>query len=126
MDEKTSLLNQRVVTSQVREEFSASPRRDLYRALSPGYSPPNYTQSSDLEWQDEFQLGTERELNDNGYKTMMLHKLKLLQKQLSMEFWNQGRGESKELTLLALKVSFSGQSHRTLTLLEPTQEKTQN
>ena len=104
VDEKTSLLNQKVVTSQVREEYSATPRRDLYRALSPGYSPPGYTPQADLEWQDEFELGVQYELDDSGYKTKLLPKLRLLQQQLNLEFSEQDNYEAKK-TLLVLKVS---------------------
>ena len=97
VNEKTGLLGQRVVTSQVREEFSASPTRDLYRALSPGYSP-----TGDLEWQDEFdfELGS----GDQGFKQMLLPKLQMLQKHLINEFYDGDKIETKKTKLLESKV----------------------
>ena len=98
VNEKTGLLGQRVVTSQVREEFPASPSRDLYRALSPGYSP-----TGDLEWQDEFDF--ELEPGDQGFKQMLLPKLQMLQKQLINEFYDGDIIETKKKKLLENKVS---------------------
>jgi len=89
LNEKTGLLGQRVVTSQIREEFPASPTRDLYRALSPGYSP-----TGDLEWQDEFDF--EMEYGDQGFKQMLLPKLQMLQKQLINEFYDGDNMETKK------------------------------
>ena len=88
-----------MVTSQVREEFPPSPRRDLYRALSPGYSP-----TGDLEWQDEFDFGVES--GDHGFKQMLLPKLQLLQNQLINEFYDADKLETKKKLLLECKVSF--------------------
>jgi len=87
-----------VVTSRIREEFPASPTRDLYRALSPGYSP-----TGDLEWQDEFDF--EMESSDQGFKQMLLPKLQMLQKQLINEFYDNI--EMKKKKLLESKVSKS-------------------
>jgi len=89
LNEKTGLLGQRVVTSQVREEFPPSPTRDLYRALSPGYSP-----TGDLEWQDEFDFDVES--GDQGFKQMLLPKLQLLQNQLINEFYDADKIETKK------------------------------
>ena len=97
VNEKTGLLGQRVVTSQIREEFPASPTRDLYRALSPGYSP-----TGDLEWQDEFDF--EMESGDQGFKQMLLPKLQMLQKQLISEFYDGDNMETKKKKLLESKV----------------------
>lgn len=101
VNEKTGLLGQRVVTSQVREEFPASPSRDLYRALSPGYSP-----TGDLEWQDEFDFEMEGS-GDQGFKQMLLPKLQMLQKQLINEFYDVDKMETKTKKLLESKVGFS-------------------
>ena len=98
VNEKTGLLGQRVVTSQVREEFPASPRRDLYRALSPGYSP-----TGDLEWQDEFDFDVES--GDQRFKQMLLPKLQLLQNQLINEFYDASKMETKK-KILNSKVTF--------------------
>lgn len=98
MNEKTGLLGQRVVTSQVREEFPPSPTRDLYRALSPGYSP-----TSDLEWQDEFDF--EMEPGDQGFKQMLLPKLQMLQNHLINEFYDSEKIETKRKKLLETTVS---------------------
>ena len=95
MNEKTGLLGQRVVTSQVREEFPSSPSRDLYRALSPGYSPT----SGDLEWQDEFELSDVESASDHGFKKMLLPRLQLLQKQLINEFYEGDKTETKRQLL---------------------------
>ena len=92
VNEKTGLLGQRVVTSQVREEFPASPTRDLYRALSPGYSP-----TGDLEWQDEFDFDVES--GDQRFKQMLLPKLQLLQNQLINEFCDASKLETKKKIL---------------------------
>ena len=92
VNEKTGLLGQRVVTSQVREEFPASPTRDLYRALSPGYSP-----TGDLEWQDEFDFDVES--GDQRFKQMLLPKLQLLQNQLINEFCDASKLETKKRIL---------------------------
>ena len=92
VNEKTGLLGQRVVTSQVREEFPASPTRDLYRALSPGYSP-----TGDLEWQDEFDF--DGESGDQRFKQMLLPKLQLLQNQLINEFCDASKLETKKKIL---------------------------
>ena len=92
VNEKTGLLGQRVVTSQVREEFPASPTRDLYRALSPGYSP-----TGDLEWQDEFDFDVES--GDQRFKQMLLPKLQLLQNQLINEFCDANKLETKKKIL---------------------------
>lgn len=100
VNEKTGLLGQRVVTSQIREEFPASPTRDLYRALSPGYSP-----TGDLEWQDEFDF--EMESGDQGFKQMLLPKLQMLQKQLINEFYDGDNIDMKKKKLLESKVSKS-------------------
>lgn len=100
VNEKTGLLGQRVVTSQVREEFPPSPTRDLYRALSPGYSP-----TGDLEWQDEFDFDVES--GDQGFKQMLLPKLQLLQNQLINEFYDADKIETKKKLLLEGKVGFS-------------------
>lgn len=97
VNEKTGLLGQRVVTSQIREEFPASPTRDLYRALSPGYSP-----TGDLEWQDEFDF--EMESGDQGFKQMLLPKLQMLQKQLINEFYDGDNMETKKKKILESKV----------------------
>lgn len=97
VNEKTGLLGQRVVTSQVREEFPASPTRDLYRALSPGYSP-----TGDLEWQDEFDFDVES--GDQRFKQMLLPKLQLLQNQLINEFCDASKLETKK-RILNSKVS---------------------
>lgn len=90
------------MTSQVREEFPASPTRDLYRALSPGYSP-----TGDLEWQDEFDF--EMESGDQGFKQMLLPKLQMLQKHLINEFYDGDKVETKKIKLLENKVSESNQ-----------------
>ena len=87
------------MTSQVREEFPPSPTRDLYRALSPGYSP-----TGDLEWQDEFDFDVES--GDHGFKQMLLPKLQLLQNQLINEFYDADKLETKKKLLLECKVSF--------------------
>lgn len=100
VNEKTGLLGQRVVTSQIREEFPASPTRDLYRALSPGYSP-----TGDLEWQDEFDF--EMESGDQGFKQMLLPKLQMLQKQLINEFYDGDNMEMKKKKILESKVGKS-------------------
>ena len=89
-----------MVTSQVREEFPPSPTRDLYRALSPGYSP-----TGDLEWQDEFDFDVES--GDQGFKQMLLPKLQLLQNQLINEFYDADKIETKKKLLLEGKVGFS-------------------
>ena len=98
MNDKTGLLGQRVVTSQVREEFPPSPTRDLYRALSPGYSP-----TGDLEWQDEFDF--EMEPGDQGFKQMLLPKLQMLQNHLINEFYDSEKMETKRKKLLETTVS---------------------
>lgn len=92
------MLGQRVVTSQIREEFPASPSRDLYRALSPGYSP-----TGDLEWQDEFDFGVAS--SDQRFKQMLLPKLQLLQNQLISEFCDMEKTEAKKKLLLEGNVS---------------------
>lgn len=97
VNEKTGLLGQRVVTSQVREEFPPSPTRDLYRALSPGYSP-----TGDLEWQDEFDFDVES--GDQGFKQMLLPKLQLLQNQLINEFYDTDKKETKKKLMPESKV----------------------
>lgn len=93
LNEKTGLLGQRVVTSQIREEFPASPSRDLYRALSPGYSP-----TGDLEWQDEFDFDVAS--GDQRFKQMLLPKLQLLQNQLITEFYDMEKREAKKKLLV--------------------------
>ncbi|KAJ7390600.1 hypothetical protein OS493_023989 [Desmophyllum pertusum] len=98
LNEKTGMLGQRVVTSQVREEFPASPSRDLYRALSPGYSP-----TGDLEWQDEFDFEMEGS-GDQGFKQMLLPKLQMLQKHLINEFYDVDKMETKTKKLLESKI----------------------
>lgn len=87
------MLGQRVVTSQIREEFPASPSRDLYRALSPGYSP-----TGDLEWQDEFDFDVAS--GDQRFKQMLLPKLQLLQNQLITEFYDMEKREAKKKLLV--------------------------
>ncbi|XP_068751351.1 uncharacterized protein [Montipora capricornis] len=93
LNEKTGLLGQRVVTSQIREEFPASPSRDLYRALSPGYSP-----TGDLEWQDEFEFDVGS--GDQRFKQMLLPKLQFLQNHLINEFYDIEKLEAKKRLLL--------------------------
>lgn len=82
-----------MVTSQIREEFPASPSRDLYRALSPGYSP-----TGDLEWQDEFDFDVAS--GDQRFKQMLLPKLQLLQNQLITEFYDMEKKEAKKKLLV--------------------------
>ena len=92
VNEKTGLLGQRVVTSQIKEEYPPSPTRDLYRALSPGYSPaPN-----DLEWQDEFGF-VEYEPDDFGFKKILMPQLEMLQKHLSQEFGELDKTDIKKI-----------------------------
>ena len=93
----------------MREEFPASPSRDLYRALSPGYSP-----TGDLEWQDEFDF--ELEPGDQGFKQMLLPKLQMLQKQLINEFYDGDIIETKKKKLLESKVSEWNQPKKVVAL----------
>ncbi|XP_022793143.1 uncharacterized protein LOC111332124 isoform X2 [Stylophora pistillata] len=110
LNEKTGLLGQRVVTSQVREEFPPSPTRDLYRALSPGYSP-----TGDLEWQDEFDF--EVEPGDQGFKQMLLPKFQMLQNHLINEFYDSEKMETKTKKLLDTKIQQKPQ----ITTISPVQ-----
>ena len=91
MNEKTGLLGQRVVTSQIKEQYPPSPTRDLYRALSPAYSPIAH----DLEWQDEFEFGCGP--HDSGLKKILMPHLQILQKHLTQEFGEIEKGDAKRI-----------------------------